>query len=215
MPALSRALCMIGSDVEQFSCPHCGGHDRERHLLLYMRHADIFDRVRNASIMHFAPEVKLSSRIKHAKPLRYIPCDLHPRSEDMQRVDMTAMHQGDASLDLLIANHVLEHIPDEPKALREIHRVLKPGGLAILQTPFASHLQHTWEDPGIVQKQARLEAFGQEDHVRLYGLDIFARFEQSGLQARIHAHEELLPDIDPTYHGVNALEPFMCFEKPR
>ena len=92
--------------------------------------------------------------------------------------------------------------------------MLKPGGFAILQTPFSSKLHHTWSDSGIDSDEARLQAYGQEDHVRLYGLDIFERFEQAGLKADVKSHREVLPDIDSVRFGVNESEPFFLFYKP-
>lgn len=213
MPALSRVLHIVGSDVAHFSCPRCGGHDRERHVFLYMQATGLLDRMLGATVVHFAPEAVLSHWIQAAKPARYLRCDLNPQSETTQRMDITAMSLGPSSVDLLIANHVLEHVPDEHSALHEIHRVLKPGGLAVLQTPYSERLHCTWEDPGITGEEARLQAYGQEDHVRLYGRDIFRRFEHSGLRARTRAHAELLPGIDADRYGINPQEPFMCFEK--
>ena len=93
----------------------------------------------------------------------------------------------------------------------ECLRVLKPGGNAILQTPFSNALEKGIEDPGIQTELARLHAYGQEDHVRIYGRDWIERFEAPGLRANIRSHAELLGDVDPVVHGVNQSEPFMWF----
>src|SRR5690606_34800846 len=104
-------------------------------------------------------------------------CDLHPKSRELRSVDITCMPYPDASFDMIIANHVLEHVRNDRQALDEIVRVLRPGGVAILQTPYSAVLHSTWEDAGISTDNARLQAFGQEDHVRLFGKDIFQRIE--------------------------------------
>ena len=112
-----------------------------------------------------------------------------------------------------IANHVLEHVSDVPRALSEIRRVLKLGGVAILQTPYSGKLHHTWEDKGIDTPVARLQAYGQEDHVRLFGRDIFEQITAAGFESRVHRHSELLADVDSFTMGVNGDEPFFLFRK--
>lgn len=136
-----------------------------------------------------------------------------PATQDVQRVDMLAMPFGPASFDFVIANHVLEHVDDDLMALAEIHRVLRPGGLAILQTPYCEGLARTWSDPAVVQPGQRLQAYGQEDHVRLYGNDIFERFTQAGMCSLVVMHAHLLPGCDPVRMGVNEREPFFLFER--
>lgn len=126
---------------------------------------------------------------------------------------MLAMPFDDQSFDLVIANHVLEHVADDKKALAEMFRVLRVGGHAILQTPYSPRLAHTWQDEGIDTDDARLVAFGQEDHVRLYGKDIFERFASARFEPLIGYHDELLSNVDPAYSGVNALEPFFLFRR--
>jgi len=213
VPPLMPALGMVGSDIEQFECPRCGAHDRERHLLLYMKASGVFANLPGASVLHFAPEKRLSPIIAAQGPARHVRCDLYPESPDIQRVDMQAMPFDADGFDLVLANHVLEHVSSPDDALAEVRRVLKPGGYAILQTPYAARLECTWEDPGIATPQARLQAYGQEDHVRLFGRDIFDRFARSGLVDCVGTHATLLPGCDPRAHGVNPLEPFFLFRK--
>jgi SAM-dependent methyltransferase len=208
-----RALQTVGSDPDRFECPRCGAHDRERHLLMYMRAAGLLGKFRNSAILHFAPERRLWGYLAEGGPSLYVRADLFPNAPGIQRVDMLDMPFGDASFDYLIANHVLEHVPDLKRALSEIHRVLRPGGLAILQTPYSAKLQHTWEDAGIDTPDARLQAYGQEDHMRLFGKDIFEQISASGLENLTRTHDELLPDVDAVLSGVNPLEPFFLFRR--
>jgi SAM-dependent methyltransferase len=204
---------MIGSDVDNFECPRCGAHDRERHLFLYLLESGLLKRIPELRILHFAPEKCLAPIIADMEPLEYIKCDKYQVGEDVQCVDIEAMPFADASFDLVLANHVLEHVPDDLRAVREVHRVLRRGGLAILQTPFCAALTSTWSDPGIVSDEARLQAYGQEDHVRLFGKDIFERISSGGLLAHVENHEDLLQTYDATIFGVNASEPFFLFQR--
>lgn len=210
---LMVAMQTVGSNVQHFGCPRCNCHDRERHLFLYLKSMALFDRFEGAAILHFAPEQRLSARIAAAGPERYVVGDLYPTSEDIETIDMLAIKYPSASFDFVIANHVLEHVDNDLLALAELRRVLKPGGFAILQTPFSRKLTRTFSDPGIDTPVARYHAFGQEDHVRLYGSDIFARIESVGFKSHVAAHDELLTDFDPLKFGVNEAEPFFLFQR--
>ena len=213
MPKLMLALDLIGSDVDLFNCPWCNCHDRERHLYLYMTSLDIFSFIKNKSVLHFAPETHLSKKIMLAVPALYVKCDLFPQAEDVIRIDMLNIGFESESFDLVIANHVLEHVPDEARALDEIYRVLRKGGHAILQTPYSGVLEKTWSDPGIASDEARLQAYGQEDHVRLFGKDIFEVFQAAGFVSCVNYHDALLPQYPAFRYGVNSREPFFLFKK--
>jgi SAM-dependent methyltransferase len=172
------------------------------------------EHMRGARILHFAPEKKLVEYILGAGVADYIRADISPSSPEIMRVDMTRMSFADDRFDVVIANHVLEHVDDLPKALSEVARVLAPGGLAILQTPYSRVLSVMFQDPAITSEAARLELYGQEDHVRLFGRDIVAHLVSlSGLESCVRTHEEALPGIDFRRHGVNPHEPFLLFRK--
>lgn len=211
-PPLLRSLRVIGSDLDNHLCPVCGCHDRERHLLLYLRQAGLLDRLRGSHVLHFAPEVRLGSLIEGVAPARYVKADLYPSRPGIERVDLLDIPYPPGSFDFVIANHVLEHVADDARALAEIRRVLKPGGHAILQTPYSDLLTATLCDPGIATDEARLQVYGQEDHVRMYGRDIFAKFASAGFADRVARHEQALASIDALKFGVNAQEPFFLFE---
>jgi SAM-dependent methyltransferase len=210
-----RILEINGSDVDHFECPRCGANDRLRHLMLYMRATHIDERMRAARILHFAPEKKLVEYILAVGAADYVRADIAPSSSEIVRVDMTSMSFADDRFDIVIANHVLEHVDDLPAALSEVARVLAPGGLAILQTPYSLVLSAMFEDPAITSEAARLELYGQEDHVRLFGRDIVAHLVSlSGLESCVRTHEEALPGIEFRRYGVNPHEPFLLFRKP-
>lgn len=213
IPGLMRALEMVGSDHDHFECPRCGSNDRERHLFMYLEASGMLAAMHGKRVLHFAPEKRLSKRLLAQQPASYIRCDLYPQSEDVVRIDMLAMDIESESIDVLIANHVLEHVDDDRKALSEIRRVLKPGGYAILQTPYSGRLHRTWQDGGIDTDAARLQAYGQADHVRLFGRDIFARIAEAGFESCVQEHADVLPAIDPAIAGVNPQEPFFLFRK--
>ena len=214
MPSVLVAAGVVGSDLANFECPACGCHDRERHLYLYLQATGLLRSMAKARILHLAPETHLQRLIAQAAPQDYVLGDLFPSRPDIQRIDLMDIDLPDSQLDFVIANHVLEHVHDDVKALHEIRRVLRPGGCAILQTPFASLNDHKFEDAGITSEHARLLAYGQEDHCRLYGADFSDFVASRGFIDRTATHAELLPDIDPRRMGVNPREPFLCFMKP-
>lgn len=214
VPPLMKVLDVIGSDVENFSCPRCGAHDRERHLLMYFDYAEIWKKIEGVNVLHFAPERILAAKISNARPARYIKADLFPTAADITREDMTKLSFGDRTFDLVIANHILEHVIDDRAAMMEIFRVLKPGGLAVLQTPYSEKLTNTFEDEGICDDQARLQAFGQEDHVRLYGKDLFSKLGSVGFISKVLKHDVALKNYGESFYGVNQREPFICMGRP-
>src|SRR5216117_365204 len=197
VPPLIRALDVIGSDVENFSCPRCGAHDRERHLLMYFDRAGMWKRIAGANVLHFAPERVLAARISKARPARYVKADLFPKAADTKREDISKLSFGDRTFGVVIANHVLE-----------------PGGVAVLQTPYSDKLTSTFEDESIRDEEGRLQAFGQEDHVRLYGRDLFSRLQDAGFVSKVLDHDAVLKDYGESLYGVNRREPFICMERP-
>lgn len=213
MPPVIWKLDLVGSDLERYSCPKCESSDRERHLKLYFQRLGIDRLIAGARILHFAPERRFGEYVSAAAPSENVKADLFPSAPDVQKVDMLNMEFPAQSFDMVIANHVLEHVADDARALSEIRRVLRPGGLAVLQTPYSAMLHATFEDSGIVSKGAREHAYGQDDHVRLYGQDIFLRFAAAGFISRVVQHEIVLGDIDPQAYGINPREPFFLFER--
>lgn len=212
LPPLIRELNVVGSDVDHFECPCCGSTDRERHLAFYLTQKNLLNLMRGSRILHIAPERHLEKRIRDAQPEEYILGDLHPSRTGVQRLDIQALPFEDGRFEFLIANHVLEHVSDDGCALQEIARVLKPGGSAIIQTPFSNVLQRRFEDAGIRTNRARLHAYGQADHMRLYGSDWIQFFEMSGmLHYQSGAHAQKLSHIDGDIFGFNEAEPFMWF----
>jgi SAM-dependent methyltransferase len=127
--------------------------------------------------LHVAPEEGLAARLREL-PIDYLSTDLESPLA-MRHDDVTALPDPDGSFDVVICNHVLEHIPDDRAAMRQIRRVLRPGGFAVLQHPIRAHAE-TFEDWTVVTPQDRLHLFGQEDHVRVYGRDFVDRLREAG-----------------------------------
>ena len=140
--------------------------------------------------------------------------DLFPAREGIRRVDAEAIAFPDASFDLIIANHLLEHVRHPERALAEFARCLAPGGMLIAQTPYAPALKNTFElDRPPSEDFARIY-YGQVDHVRLFGRDIVALFNGAGLTGSLLPHAQLLGDFDARDFGCNRQEPFFAFSKP-
>jgi SAM-dependent methyltransferase len=132
-------------------------------------------------MLHFAPEQCLYDRFRAAPRLNYVTADLEVLPMVDVQADITAMPFEDASFDVVVVSHVLEHVADDAQAMREIRRVLTPDGRAFLQHPIDHARAVTYEDPSITDPESRSRAFGQWDHVRVYGADFPARLQAAGL----------------------------------
>ncbi len=138
------------------------------------------NRLSGKRILHFAPE-RIWQTMMRGNPL-YETADLAQKGVTHQ-ADITAVPLPDASYDVVIAHHVLEHIPDDRKAMRELFRLLQPGGFAILTVPINPTRQHTYENPAITTPEARFAHFSAHDHIRYYGLDFTDRLTVAGFRA--------------------------------
>jgi SAM-dependent methyltransferase len=164
-------------------CPRCGAQERHRALWLYMRErTDLFARPQ-LSILHWAPEYALQRSLAALPNAAYVSADLGG-DEALQHMDITDVPFKDGAFDLIVCVHVLEHVEDDRRAMREMARVLKPGGVALLLVPIVLE-QPTNEDPSVVTPAQRREAYWQEDHVRLYGHDFPERLEEEGFSVTV------------------------------
>jgi SAM-dependent methyltransferase len=174
-------------------CWRCGSMERHRSLWLYLdRHPEMTDR--GISILHVAPESVLRDRFSRVPDVRYVGGDLTAEF-GAERIDVTQLHFEDASFDAVVCNHVLEHVPDDRRAMRELARVLKPGGWAVLQVPdLEGNLagETTDEDPSVTDPGERLRRFGQNDHVRKYGWDYVDRLREAGFLVKVERPETYL-----------------------
>lgn len=167
-------------------CPNCGSMERHRLAYLVAINCNNLD---YSKVLHVAPEKELSKWLK-SNSEEYLSIDLY--SEAMAEMDITNLEIADNSKTLIWASHVLEHVVDDRKAISEMHRVLEPNGIAFVQVPIWP--LKTFEDFTIVTPEERLKAFYQEDHVRLYGLDITERFEEAGFSSEIFRAQDFGPE---------------------
>ncbi len=154
--------------------------ERHRLLWLYLKNeTDFFSK--ELKVLHFAPEQAFYSRFKKQKNLDYTTTDLESPLADVKADICNLPFENDA-YDVILCNHVLEHIPDDTKAMRELYRILKPGGMAVLQIPQDLSREKTFEDNSITDKKERAKIFGQYDHVRVYGRDYFDKLRSIGFK---------------------------------
>ncbi len=177
-------------------CEVCGAIQRARLIWLYLsRHTDI---LANSAlrILHVAPEASIAVRLMHLPG--YMAGDLEPGRYLVPRrivpMDLTAASFPTDTFDVVICNHVLEHIPDDKAAMREILRILKPGGWAMLMVPAPHRLPVTIEDPDAPPEE-RARRFGQENHVRLYGADYADILRAIGFEVRVWMAREAEPHL--------------------
>ncbi len=132
-------------------------------------------------VLHFAPEQAFYKRFRNMKNLDYTTTDLFSPLADV-KADICNLPFPDNTYDLILCNHVLEHIADDIKAMHELYRVLKPGGMGIFQIPQDLTREDTFEDNSITDPKQRAEIFGQYDHVRVYGRDYFDKLRSIGFK---------------------------------
>lgn len=182
---------IIGAGQRNSACPKCGSTDRERLVYAYLKHEiKIFEK-NQASILHIAPELIIAKKFIEQKFTNYICGDFYAEgqhadySKDLvKQMDVQNLPFPDGSFYLIICNHVLEHVFDEKKAIRELYRVLAKDGIAILQVPFSPNLKKTISDPSITDKTILEEKFGQKDHIRLFGTDYKSILETYGFSVQ-------------------------------
>lgn len=154
--------------------------ERHRLLWLYLKNETDFFSAKQ-KVLHFAPEQCFLKRFRSLKNIDYTTTDLESPIADV-KADICNLPFGDDSYDVILCNHVLEHIPDDTKAMQELYRVMKPGGYGVFQIPQDLSREKTFEDDSITDKDERAKIFGQYDHVRVYGRDYFDKLRSIGFQ---------------------------------
>jgi SAM-dependent methyltransferase len=172
-------------------CWVCGSMERHRSVWLYMDQHPEMEQP-GMAILHVAPERILRNRFRRIDGVRWVGGDLTAEFGP-ERLDVTDLDFADREFDAVVCNHVLEHVPDDVKAMEEIRRVLKPNGWALLQVPdlewnreYATDEQRDIDDP-----EEQLRRFGQRDHVRRYGWDYVDRLVGAGLQVEVVRPDEV------------------------
>jgi SAM-dependent methyltransferase len=164
---------------------------------------------KDISLLYFAPEEAIERRLRVLPRLRYVSADLSLSSIAMICTDITNIPFADETFDIVICNHVLEHVADDYKALQEIHRVLKPAGSAYMMHP-VSLREHTDEDPTVSSKAERRRRFGQYDHVRRYGQDFIQRPPKVGFDIKIEEHFRTLSEDTRAKYVLGTTRIYIC-----
>lgn len=171
-------------------CPTCGSLERHRLAwLFFQQRTNIFQRTPK-SMLHIAPERQLEKRFKQLAHLDYLTADLFNPTV-MVKMDITDVQYPDNTFDIIYCSHVLEHVSDDRKAMRELHRVLKLDGWAVIMVPITA--EKSFEDPSIMDPSARERVFGQHDHVRRYGPDFEERLAEAGFKVEPIVPTEIVP----------------------
>ena len=175
-------------------CPKCLSLERHRLLWLFLNQKTNFftDKI---NLLHIAPEQCFYKRFRKQENINYLSGDLYSPLADV-KMDIHKMPFEGNRFDVVLCNHVLEHVDDSHKAMTEIYRVLKPGGWAVMQVPLDTTREETYEDPTITSDEDREKHFWQKDHVRLFGLDYPKKLEAAGFKITpINFSKELPADV--------------------
>ena len=178
--------------------------ERHRQMWLYLQNETNFF-THKLKVLHIAPEQEFLRKFKKMKNLEYTSADLFSPIVDV-KADILDLPFEDNSFDVIICNHVLEHIVDDRKAMSELYRVMKSGGWGIVQVPMKNSLEKTYEDFTITDPKERQKHFGQYDHVRWYGMDYFDRLKSVGFDADINFYSQKFSEADIKRFGLNKNE---------
>lgn len=174
------------SPRENALCPNCLALERHRLLWLWLiRESDIGrGAMALPHLLHIAPEVALMRKFRKmyaSQPERYVTADLESPLADIH-FDVQHIPLGDGEFDAVICNHILEHVEDDRLALRELYRILRPGGWGVILSPVELERETTFEDDTITDPKERTRIFGQYDHRRIYGRDYAKRLAEAGFE---------------------------------
>lgn len=208
----------LGQKIRQNAiCPKCNSLERDRLLIKYLTEkTNLF--TDNLRLLHVAPEKSLFNTFLHSKNINYYPVDkyadgyIYPK--ETIHMDITNITYTDNFFDVIICSNVLEHIPDDIKAMTELQRVLKPEGWAIIQAPIDELREETYEDFTITDPKLREAAFGWPDHVRWYGKDFIKRLERTGFNVLIDKFIDLFDENELYKYGLMAGDYiFLCTKR--
>jgi SAM-dependent methyltransferase len=195
-------------------CPGCSSYDRERLVYLYLK-TRTTALSKPSKVLHIAPERVLEKLFRNVPGIDYTTGDLFSKVVDV-KLDVTAIQFADNTFDLTLCNHVMEHVPDDRKAMAEIFRTLKPGGMAIIQTPISTVLEKTDEDLTDIPVAERIRRFGQEDHCRIYARDYEQRLASVGFAVEVFRWEKQPAGFGGAENrfALNPEEPIFVCRKP-
>jgi len=176
-------MSSTGGVRQRAVCPNCYSLERHRLTWLFINRTIGLENLKNKFMLHVAAEPSFGPKLREVVGKKYSTADLLEEADI--KMDITDIEYPDNSFDYIICNHVLEHVDDDVKAMKELRRVQKKDGWAILLAPVAD-MPTTYEDKKITSKKGRLRAFGQEDHVRKYGKDYLDRLKTAGYKVNVY-----------------------------
>lgn len=201
-----RKFLSYGSNVahrENVLCPYDLTLERHRLMWLYLKNETDFFTAKK-KVLHIAPEQCFHSTFKKQKNLDYLTGDLESPIADMH-FDLHNVPLESNQFDVIFCNHVLEHVEDANRCMKELYRMMKPGGWGIFQVPQDFNLEVTLEDPSITDPKEREKVFWQKDHVRLFGKDYPKWLERAGFNVTV---------FDPQQHfSVEEIEKYRLMPK--
>lgn len=190
-------------------CIRCNSLERHRFLCHYLNANPDHLQFKGGMFLHVAPEACLRPYFRQLVGQGYLTADMFADNVDV-KMDISEIQFPDQYFDAIYCSHVLEHVPDDRRAMREFARVLKPGGWAILLVPISR--EKTYEDLSIRTPEARRIAFGQADHVRIYGNDYMDRLVESGFKVKKICLEDFLSPQKIRTYGLGSAsgDIFLC-----
>lgn len=192
-------------------CPGCLALERHRLMWIYLKNETSFFSG-NLKVLHIAPEQCFLNRFRKLNNLTYHTADLESPIADY-KCDVQNLPFENSEYDIVICNHVLEHVPDDKKAMSEVLRVLKPGGFAIMQVPADFNRNTTFEDNSITDRNERTRIFGQYDHLRVYGTDYPERLKSAGFCIDEPNYTEKISQADKVRYSLNIKEFMFALKK--
>lgn len=203
-------VCESGlSHFRSKGCPKCGAGIRHRTMWLFLQRKTNFFKA-NLSVLHFAPEHCFYKKFKKQSNLKYLSADIgSPRA--MVEVDMTNIQYPDNVFNVLISSHVLEHVENDLKAMKELCRVQDPNGWSIHLAPIDYSRTETFEDPSVKSLEERARIFGHYDHKRIYGTDYKKRLESAGFKVVVFKTSDFCDEKEIVRMGLkNDTEIYYC-----
>ena len=195
-------------------CPYCHSLERGRVLDLYLEKELGIYQKKGIKILHFAPEYGLQKKMSRIKEVEYIDGDINPALAN-HVIDITSIGYENNYFDLIICSHVLGHVPEEALAIKEMYRVLKNDGVAIVMTLINPESPNTIEDKNIIKSEDRLKYYGEADLCRLHGLDFSNRLKEQGFYVEPIDYRKAFSAIDQEIHCLGDGQREMIFRCQR
>lgn len=189
-------------------CPNCDSITRQK-MLVHALGAHSRARQDTQRTLYFAPDPGPMGWLQRTGGFAVTTTDYSAPGVD-EHWDITDIPQADRTYDVILCSHVLEHVPEDRKAMSELHRILKADGVLFLQVPYDRDTPETDEDPSITDPEERIRRFGQFDHIRQYGQDLITRLEEAGFAVEIRTAENAFSEQEMTRYGLWNDILFLC-----